>query len=111
MPGTTSPLWMHEYVAMAKAKSKKPKIDGTGWHAQEWLDFVGKSQADFIRFSHMKKSQVSELLSGEERFNRDHLYMLSAFIGCPPGAIVDINPTTKDGRIMAELLLARGKTG
>lgn len=93
------------------AKSKKPKIEGAGWYAQEWLDFVGKTQADFVRFSHWPKGRISELFSGEERYNRDTLHMLSAFIGCPPGAIVDINPSTKDGRIMAELLLARGRVG
>lgn len=108
MLGTTAEVLASHYLAMGK---KKKTDEHPGWYVREWLLFTGKKQVDLVKHTGWNKGTVSDLISGKERFNRDHLLGFSAVIGCPPGALVDVDPSTEAGRVMARLLLARGRVG
>ena len=77
------------------------------WYVPQWLQYTNTSQVDLVEATGLSKSYVSELVNGKERFNQDILWMFAHVIKCPWGALLDINPLTEDGRMLAELMLAR----
>jgi transcriptional regulator with XRE-family HTH domain len=43
------------------------------WYLKEWLDSLQMSQADLVRATDYPKAKVSDLVRGEQRYNRDIL--------------------------------------
>lgn len=111
MLGTTEAHPHVHYLWMGKKKKPAEATPVPKWFVLEWLEFTEKTQADLIRRTGWAKGRVSDLVNMKERWNGDHLVAFSAEIGCPAGALVDVNPSTKEGRVMAQLLMARGRTG
>lgn len=108
MYGTTESALSVHYLPMGKRKKSE---DEPRWFVREWLEFTGKKQTDLMKKTGWSKGTVSDLVNGRERYNVDTLYAFSSVIGCPPGALIDVDPSTESGRVMAQLLMARGRVG
>ncbi|QNN65116.1 helix-turn-helix transcriptional regulator [Sphingomonas rhizophila] len=54
------------------------------WFLLEWLDAAGKKQADIANDLEWNKSKVSMVVRGMQRYTRDEVNELSAYLGIRP---------------------------
>lgn len=67
--------------------------EDSGPYMKEWRKFCGFTQqdvADALGFSN--KGYVSQLESGQRRYNQDHLDGMAKLFGCSPAEILSVNP-------------------
>jgi len=79
------------------------------WYMPEWLKYTGRTQSDIVEATGLSLGYVSDLVNGKERYNQDVLWAFAWVLKCPPGAIVDVNPLSDDGALVAQLLIRRYK--
>lgn len=86
---------------MANTKTdRKPR-----WYVAQWLEFTHVTQADLGRATGWSKGHISDLVNGKERWNEDDIYAFANVIRCPPGALLDVNPSTEEGRRLAIVIM------
>lgn len=59
----------------------KFNVPEPGWFVSEWLKHLDLKQKDLVQRTKWNKSQISEWVTGEERWNRDVLYTLAHAMG------------------------------
>lgn len=57
---------------------------GHDWYLQEWLDTLGKKQADIVRDLDWNKAKVSLMIRGKQPYDRDSLNELAAYLNLKP---------------------------
>jgi len=78
-------------------KRKKPN-----WFLPEWRKFRGFSQERLAeRAGFGSKGYISELESGERRYNEDMLKLFADALGCQPWEILSVNPSLRDQQLPA----------
>lgn len=59
----------------------KPRHD---WYFNQWLAYAEKTQAEVARDLDWNKSKVSLFASGEQRYHRDDINTLAAYLNLEP---------------------------
>lgn len=54
------------------------------WYAPEWLSYFDKKQADLERDLDWNKSKASLIMRGKQRYHRDDVNALSAYLNLEP---------------------------
>ena len=72
---TPQRVWLYSY-GMAK-----PMHD---WYLQEWLDTLGKKQADIVRDLEWNPARISLMLRGKQQYNRDAVNELATYLHLRP---------------------------
>jgi transcriptional regulator with XRE-family HTH domain len=93
------PLPIHS-SNMAKIRKTKPD-----WFVREWLEFKGLRQKDLVSRTEYNKSQVSEWVSGAERWNRDVLYAFAFAIGVDASDLLKPPPVDPVENELAKLIV------
>jgi hypothetical protein len=57
---------------------------GHDWYFNQWLAYFDKSQADVVEGLEWNKSKVSLFASGKQRYHRDDINQLAAFLNLEP---------------------------
>lgn len=74
-------------IATPHPKPQKPR-----WFLREWLEKRGLTQAKFRERIGISKGRLSALVSGEERWNADHLHLFAAHLDIEPWELLHRNP-------------------
>jgi len=62
------------------------------WFVREWMRFRGVTQESLGSCLGISKGRMSELVSGKERFNADHLWGFAGALGIRPSELLEVNP-------------------
>ena len=57
---------------------------GFDWYLKEWLDTLGKRQADIVRDLGWNKARISLMLRGKQPYDRDSLNELATYLNLRP---------------------------
>jgi transcriptional regulator with XRE-family HTH domain len=70
------------FAMTGRTKKLRRRPDGGPlWYAAEWLLHLNMRQSEIVARTDYTKSQVSEWITGRERFNADSLYNIAKAIG------------------------------
>lgn len=69
-----------------------PKPQKPRWFLREWLEKRELSQAKFCEWTGISKGRLSDLISGKERWNADHLHGFAALLDIEPWELLNRNP-------------------
>lgn len=57
---------------------------GHDWYLKEWLETLGKKQADIVRDLDWNKARVSLMMRGDQQYTRDAINELAAYLNLKP---------------------------
>lgn len=73
------------------------------WFLREWIKYRGLTQDKFRQRLGISKGRMSDLVSGKERYNRDHLWEFAEILDCEPWELINRNPLEPPPADMASI--------
>lgn len=75
-------------------------------YIREWRDFMRWTQEDLADMAHVSQSKIARIESGERKLKTEFLRDLARVFRVPQSALLEVDPSTKDGAQTASMLLA-----